>query len=185
MIETQLTVTEYEIASAALEASGVHVSLIDGRIVRKASFIDSHTQIINRLIAFIQMHLIQFGLPGVLVSQTTGFQFSETHCPEPDIAYIKNCASTRGEACISEDWPDFVIEVLADPSRSAELERLERDRVTWLERGATVYETWPQEHQVRVLSPDGTQQVVKDALTFASLPDLRIPLALVFNYVEE
>jgi Uma2 family endonuclease len=154
MIEAQITVTEYEIASAALEASGVHVSLIDGRIVRKVSSTDSHTQIINRLIAYIQMHLIEHELSGVLVSQTTGFQFNETHCPEPDIAYIRDRVLTRGEACISDDWPDFVIEVISDPTRTAELERLERDRVTWLEHGATVYEAWPQDRHVMVFIPD-------------------------------
>ena len=54
MIETRLTVRDYEIASAALEASGVHVSLIDGRIVKKVSSTDEHTQVINRLIAFMK-----------------------------------------------------------------------------------------------------------------------------------
>ena len=175
-----LTIREYEIANAALEALGVHVSLIDGRLVKKMSTSDQHSEIISTLIAFIKMHLITHRLPGIVTTQTTGFRFTESHCPEPDIAYVSQRTTTTGSACIDDDWPDFIIEVVSDPRRTDETQRLERDRSTWLERGAGVYEVWPDSRMTKVFAQGQSERIEHETLTFTALPGLEIPLAVVF-----
>jgi Uma2 family endonuclease len=179
--ENLITVEEFEELADALRATGKHYELVEGKIVKKMPSKAWHSAIINVIIAYIQMHLITHSLPGITTSQTTGFRFSPYHCPEPDVAYVPSMQVLVDEHCISEHWPDLVVEVISNPRNSVEINQLEADRVVWLERGATVWEVWAQDRLVKVFSAAETDaHIEREKLTHAALPGLEIPLDIVF-----
>ena len=183
--ENLITVDEFEELADALRASGKHYQLIDGKIVKKMPSKDWHTAIINVIIAYIQMHLINHNLPGITTSQTTGFRFSPFHCPEPDIAYIRAMTGYTNQHCISDYWPNLVVEVVSNPKSSEEMKRLENDRAVWLERGATVWEVWAEDRLVKVFTAaDADPHIEREKLTHPDLPGLEIPLKVVFEKLE-
>jgi Uma2 family endonuclease len=183
--ENLITVEEFEQLADWLHASGKHYELVEGKIVKKMPSKDWHTDIINIIIAYLKMHLITHNLPGITTSQTTGFRFSPYHCPEPDIAYISSMDHYADQHCITDYWPDLVVEVVSNPKSSEEINRLETDRVVWLERGATVWEVWAQDRLVKVFTDaEAEPDIEREKLTFASLPSLEIPLKVVFAKLE-
>ena len=177
----QITTDEFEAMAEQFRAAGLQFELIDGKIVKKMPSKDWHTHIINVIIAYIQMHLVTHDLPGITTSQTTGFRFSEYHCPEPDVAYCSSIDEYTGQHCIDGHWPDLVVEVVSNPQNSEEIQRLDTDRPTWLERGSTVWEVWAQERLVKIYMPGREKPVIeREQLSFENLPGLVIPLSVVF-----
>jgi Uma2 family endonuclease len=177
----QITIDEFEAMAEQFRAAGLQFELIEGKIVKKMPSKDWHTHIINVIIAYIQMHLLTHKLPGITTSQTTGFRFSDYHCPEPDVAYCSRIDEYTGQHCIADYWPDLVVEVVSNPQNSEEIQRLATDRPTWLERGAVVWEVWPQDRLVKIYTPGQDAPVIeRETLAFEGLPGLEIPLSVVF-----
>ena len=174
--EPALTLAQFEIASPALEAAGIHVSLLDGQIVRKFSSSAARGQCLTELITGLLTHVRAHNLGGVLVSQTTAFLFLPSHCPEPDIAYLSQRRKPTRQYCIADAWPEFILQVMDDSLPDSEVARRQRDRATWVARGAVVYDLYPEERLVRVYDSEG-ERVEREDLTFAALPGLRMPLA--------
>ncbi len=179
--ENLITVEEFEELADWLRGSGKHYELVHGKIMKKMPSKDWHTDIIILIAGLIRIHLITQNLPGITTSQTTGFRFSPHHCPEPDIAFIRSLNSYTGQHCITDYWPDLVVEVVSNPRSNEELKRLEADRPVWLERGATVWEVWAEDRLVKVFTDPAIEpHIEREKLTFAHLPGLEIPLATVF-----
>jgi Uma2 family endonuclease len=180
-----ITVEEFEALADWLRGSGRQYELVEGKIVKKMPSKDWHTDIITIIVAFIRMHLITHKLPGITTSQTTGYRFDAYHCPEPDIAYVSTMDAYANQHCISEHWPDLIVEVVSNPDNAEEIRRLEADRPVWLERGATVWEVWPQMRYAKIFTGADEPRIERDKLTFAKLPGLEIPLDVVFAKLEE
>jgi len=180
-----ITVEEFEGMAEWLRASGRDYELIDGKIVKKMPSKDWHTHIINLIIAYLEMHLITHNLPGITTSQTTGFQFNNHHCPEPDIAYIRSMTAYANQHCITDHWPDLVVEVVSNPNNNEEIRRLDTDRPVWLERGATVWEVWAEARYVKIFVGEDEPRIEREKLTFAGLPGLEIPLDVVFAKLDQ
>jgi len=71
--------------------------------------------------------------------------------------------------------------VVSNPQNSEEIQCLNTDRPTWLERGATVWEVWPQARHVKIYTPGQDEPAIeRETLAFAGLPGLEIPLSVVF-----
>ena len=183
--ENLITVEEFEELADALRATGKHYQLIDGKIVKKMSSNDWHTDLIVLIAGLIRVHLFNHKIPGITVSQTTGFRFSPYHCSEPDIAYISGMTRYANQPCVDKYWPDIVIEVISNPKNSSEINQLESDRPVWLERGATVWEVWAEDRLVKVFTAvDAEPHIEREKLTHAKLPGLEIQLEDVFAYLE-
>ncbi|MBZ0303171.1 MAG: Uma2 family endonuclease [Anaerolineae bacterium] len=178
--ESLITVEEFEELADWLRGTGRQYELVEGKIVKKMPSKDWHTHIINLIVAYIQMHLVTHNLPGITTSQITGFRFNDYHCPEPDIAYCHSMSGYANQHCITGYWPDLVVEVVSNPDNAEEIRRLETDRPIWIERGAMVWEVWPQAGCAKIFSDRGEPRIERDTLTFESLPGLEIPLKVVF-----
>jgi Uma2 family endonuclease len=183
--EDLITVEEFEALADWLRGSGRQYKLVEGKISKKTPSKDWHTDIIILIAAFIRMHLLNHKLPGITTSQTTGFRFDAYHCPEPDVAYVSTMDNYANQHCITGHWPDLVVEVVSNPDNAEEIRRLETDRPVWLERGATVWEVWPQMRYVKIFTDAGEPRIEREKLTFAGLPGLEIPLDVVFAKLNE
>ena len=126
--EGQITVDEFEVLAEQFRAAGLQFELTDGKIVKKMPSKDWLADIVSLIAAYIQMRLVTHSLPGITTSQTTGFQFSDYHCPEPDVAYCSSIDEYTGQHCITGHWPDLVVEVVSNPDNSEEVQRLATDR---------------------------------------------------------
>ncbi len=179
----RITVAEYERISEHLESIGFPVELEEGRLIKRVSTKAWHSEIINTIIAYLKMHLITHHLPGIVTGETTGYQAADDDCPEPDAAYCALLDIAPDTPCIPEP-PALVIEVVSDPSNKRELERLETKRRKYLAMGATVWEMWAKPREAHVYRPGQPVPVVEhETLRFDGLPDLEIPLAVVFAKV--
>lgn len=113
------------------------------------------------------------------------YRLDAYHCPEPDIACVSTMDAYANQYCIREHWPDLIVEVVSSPDHADKIRRLEADRPVGLERGATVWEGWPQMRYAKIFTGADEPRTEHDQLTFAALPGLEIPLDVVFAKLEE
>jgi Uma2 family endonuclease len=179
--EERITVDDYRRVSELLESAGVPVELEEGRLIKRVSTKAWHSIITGIIHSYLQLHLIIHNLPGIVTGETTGYQAADDDCPEPDVAYCAALDYAPDSPCISEP-PALVVEVVSDPNNKCEIERLNQKRSKFLAMGATVLEVWAKERAIRVYVPGQSTPVIeREKLTFAGLPGLEIPLAVVFS----
>ena len=185
LADERITIDEYVWVSEYLEEIGFPVELEEGRLIKRVSTKAWHSEITNTIIAFLKMHLITNGLPGIVTGETTGYQAADDDCPEPDAAYCAVLDTAPDTPCIPEP-PALVVEVVSDPSNRRELDRLENKRRKYLAMGATVWEVWAQDRLTHIYVPGQDQpKIEREVLTVDDLPGLIIPLEIVFAKLEQ
>ena len=179
------TIAEYEQVSEYLESIGFPVILEEGRLVKRVSTKAWHSEIVNTIIAFLKMHLIAHDVPGIVTGETTGYEAAEDDCPEPDVAYCAVLDTAPDTPCIPEA-PALIVEVISDPNNKREIQRLEDKRVKFLAMGATVWEVWAKNREVKIYIAGQNETIIeRETLTFVGLPGLAIPLSVVFGKLGE
>ncbi len=185
IVEERITIDEYERASAYLESIGVPVMLEEGRLIKRVSTKAWHSTIVAVIMSYLQMHLITNDLPGIVTGETTGYAAADDDCPEPDVAYCAVLNVAPDTPCIPEA-PTLVVEVVSDPKNKREIERLAEKRAKYLAMGATVWDVWAADREVKMYVPGVAEPTIeRETLTFAALPGLAIPLKVVFAKVPD
>ena len=177
-----MTVTEFEAFINELGNTHTRFELIDQEVVEVPSN-PLASEIAVLISFFIRLFLRENNIKGHITGEGGGYIING-HVFAPDVAYLSH---ERQSALHSKGFnpipPELAVEVISDPSNSAEQTDLRRKLAHYRVAGVV---TWVVDHATRhveVHLPDGSMSVLNETMTLSGgdvLPGFALPVHEIF-----
>jgi len=182
-LEKVVTVSEFQTFIKRPENRERRFELMDGEIVEMPS--NPFASVIAiRIAALLSIYLMQSQHEGYVTGEGGGFIING-QVFAPDVAYMRNLPTSKG---FGEHPPLLAVEVISDPTSSAEQTDLRRKLVHYRAMGITVWVVDYLTQRVEVHQADGSMQIYDDTMTLVPgdiLPDFTLPVKDIFPKTDE